>query len=348
MEPENKEAEGAGGRTPLSDLIDAARAVARERARNAFPLELIPAVERSPEDFRLLARIPYTRFGIGKKRIPLDDPAGDEKTLVIIDTETTGVDPRKHKIIELALVKVRYSPGLGRVTSIEQVYDELEDPGEKLHPDIVAITGLTDADLAGHRIDDGEVCSILAGAPLMVAHNAAFDRPMFEKRFAGVGSLDRLPWACSCREINWNRLDGRVSSYRLPLIASAVGYFYDAHRAAVDCLALLWLLSVVQGALAELLANADRTSYVIRALGAPYEVKDLLRERSYRWYDNSTRDARSGAWWNFRNKYWFKTVYSAEEYREEVAYLNGLYGAGITAANQSLYSAAFTALERFK
>lgn len=312
-----------------------------------FPLELLPAIAKNPDNFKLLTRIPYTKFGIGTRSIKLHDPVGDEKSMVILDTETTGLDIAKAKIIELAMVKVKYSPSLGLVTSIESIYDELEDPYEPISPDVQKITGISNEDVAGKKINEGEVCALLADNPLIVAHNASFDRPMFEKRFAHLSRLCSIPWGCSLSEIRWSTLDDRISSLKQEAIASATGFFYDAHRASTDCLALLWLLNNIQGALTALLASIDNTTYVIRALQAPYDVKNQLKNNGYSWYD-STRSRYQSQWWRAADKYWYKIVRSPDEYQKEIQFLTGLYHPMITPQNQGFYSMAYTAFTRYK
>ena len=89
---------------------------------------------------------------------------------------------------------------------------------------------------------------ILRGDPVIIAHNARFDRPFFEKIFLD----DCHEWACSMQYCDW---PGREFSGRgLGVLLQQEGYFFDAHRAYMDCLAVAALLRVVPGSLAEILA----------------------------------------------------------------------------------------------
>jgi DNA polymerase-3 subunit epsilon len=74
------------------------------------------------------------------------------------------------------------------------------------------------------------------------------------------------------------------------------GFFTDAHRALNDADALLHLLTHSDTArnapyLLELLTEARKTTYHLMALSAPFESKDILKSRGYRW-DNLGR-----TWW---------------------------------------------------
>lgn len=201
---------------------------------------------------------------------------------VFLDVETTGFDSRSDRIIELAMVPFEYSPD-GRVFNVEKAFVGLEDPGRPLSPFITSLTGITDEQLRGERLDPSEVRSFLDGVSLVVAHNAEFDRPFFERTFP---DLEPLPWACSQREVPWGRLG--VRGRKLEYIAYRCGVFFDGHRAEVDCqvgvhvLATDWL-GDGRTALSSLLESSKRVDARVWALGSPFETKDLLKGRGYRW-----------------------------------------------------------------
>ncbi len=79
----------------------------------------------------------------------------------IVDTETTGTDHSVDKVIELAVVVFEYCAASGAVGRVLGTYDGLEDPGMPIPASSTAIHGITDAMVAGQRIDDGSVASLL-------------------------------------------------------------------------------------------------------------------------------------------------------------------------------------------
>jgi DNA polymerase-3 subunit epsilon len=94
------------------------------------------------------------------------------------------------------------------------------------------------------------------------------------------------PWACSFADIDW-KAQGAESA-KLSALAQDRGWFYDAHRALVDCHALLQVLGSAETegsttGLSRLIAAAGQPSYKLRATGAPFESKDALKARGYRW-----------------------------------------------------------------
>jgi DNA polymerase-3 subunit epsilon len=202
---------------------------------------------------------------------------------IVIDCETNGLDPSRHKIIEFAARRFRYD-SLGRIVRHDHMYSWYEDPGEPLDPAIARLTGLTDETLAGCSIDDKTASVLLRSAEVVIAHNATFDRKFVERRFPDCAGL---AWACSLEEIDWRGRGFDGSGRALGWLLSQAGYFHDAHQASGDVDAVLQILQHRfdddTTALAELLANAAKPTWMISAVGAHFDVKDRLKNRGYRW-----------------------------------------------------------------
>jgi DNA polymerase-3 subunit epsilon len=132
---------------------------------------------------------------------------------IALDVETTSLNPDTGRIIELAMRRFRYDRD-GIITDIDRPYTWLEEPGEPLAEEIMAITGLRDADLVGQEIDEGAATRLLKSVSFVVAHNSAFDRKWIEKRLPGACGL---AWCCSMTQIDWRArgFDGRTLGYLL-------------------------------------------------------------------------------------------------------------------------------------
>ena len=179
-------------------------------------------------------------------------------------------------------------------------YAGFEDPGQPLHEEVVRLTGITDDQLRGQKLDDQIVTAMATPANLVIAHNAAFDRCFLERRFPLF--IDK-PWACSKGQVPW--AEEGLGSAKLDYLLGRLGFFFDDHRAMADCRAVLHLLSLSlpksgRPILPLLLANARRRAFRIWALEAPIECKDLLKERGYRW--NGGEDGRPRAWYRDLDK----------------------------------------------
>ena len=148
--------------------------------------------------------------------------------------------------------------------------------------------------VAGQRIDNARLSEFLQGTALLIAHNAAFDRRFTEAHLDG---FEEMAWACSQSQVDW-RAAGYESS-KLEYLAYRSGFFYTGHRAISDCLAGLHLLATPlpdgSSAFAELLRAARTTQVRIYAQGSPFETKDTLRNRGYRW--NPGDNGRPKAWY---------------------------------------------------
>ena len=238
-------------------------------------LDAVKVLEAHP-DFRVLRRLaPAADFGVR--------PAGPVASAVVLDTETTGMNRENDQMIELALVRFEYGVESGDVARITDVYAGLEDPGRPIPPESTAIHGITDAMVAGQKVDAARVATLVRDATLIIAHNAAFDRPFVERRLPEFAAL---PWACSLEQVPW--ADEGFRGAKLEYLGWASGFFYDAHRSEADCRALLELLRrplPKSGRIAfkRLLEAAAEPALRLWATGSPFDSKDLLRERGYRW-----------------------------------------------------------------
>lgn len=238
-------------------------------------LETLAQTLEATGDYRIIRRL--------RPRSNTAPPSGLPVRLgLMVDVETTGLDYRRDQIIELAMTPFTY--GLdGTIYSVGDSFQGLRQPTEPITPEITAITGITNEMVAGQSIDPAAVAAFAGPASLVIAHNAAFDRRFLE-RFSDV--FTTKPWACSLSQIDWSA-EG-FEGARLAYLAQAAGFFYDKHRAMHDCLATIELLAMPlprsqATGLSRLLARARVASWRIWAENSPFELKDQLKARGYRW-----------------------------------------------------------------
>ncbi len=230
----------------------------------------------SRDDVRVLRRLEVREGLTGEG----DDR--DASVCAVVDVETTGLDLGSDAIIQFAMRRFRFD-GDGVITRIGACHGFLEDPGRPIPPEISRLTGITDADVAGRSFPDVWIGSALAGAAIVVSHNAAFDRKWVERRFPRAAGL---AWACSMEDVPWQArgFDGR----KLGFLGVQCGFFYDAHRAEADVDAVVALLGHRfaddgRTAMSVMMENASADTWLVSAVGAAFEVKDRLRARGYRW-----------------------------------------------------------------
>jgi DNA polymerase III subunit epsilon len=216
------------------------------------------------------------------------------KTGVILDVETTGLDQQKDEIIELGMVKFDYLPD-GRIGGVRDIFTSFNEPSGSIPAEVTALTAITDEMVSGQRIDEAAVSAFVTDAVIVIAHNAAFDRK-FAERYWPI--FERKSWGCSATEIEW-RKHGFEGS-RLGYLLNGAGFFHHAHRAVDDCHALLEILALElptagAPALAVLLEQARKKTMRVWAEQSPFDLKDTLKRRGYKWSDGS--DGRPRSWY---------------------------------------------------
>ncbi len=213
---------------------------------------------------------------------------------VLVDTETTGLQYARDEVIEIGAVAFTYEDN-GRIGDVVGVYSGLRQPSSPIPPEITRLTGITDTMVAGKAIDMAALNALIEPADLIIAHNAGFDRPFCEKLSP---AFVPKAWACSVTEIRWADLG--FEGNKLGYLVGQSGLFHEGHRATDDCHALLEVLARPAGEggappFAELLQSSARCRIRIFAENAPFDMKDHLKARGYRWSDGS--DGRPKAWW---------------------------------------------------
>lgn len=220
-----------------------------------------------------------------------DNVVSSEKRIgVFLDVETTGLSYANNKLIELGMVKFEYTED-GSIFRLLDEFNGYQDPNMLIPEFITKLTGITDDMVRGHSIEESEVSEYLTNVDIIIAHNAQFDRAFFETTFP---SIPVKSWACSMHDINWK--DEDISSFKLEYIAYRYNFFYEGHRAIIDCLAGIHILAQTlftskQLALKCLLDKSLQLRFKLWAVNAPYDCKELLKARGYRWITsgNNTR-----------------------------------------------------------
>jgi DNA polymerase-3 subunit epsilon len=269
-------------------------------------------------DYRVLKRLDPTAVG----GPPLT--GGTVRRAAIVDVETTGLDSQSDHVIEVGMVVFEYAAATGQIGPVVGHYSALEDPGRPIPPEVTAIHHITDEMVKAKHFDETAVTQTLAGVSLVIAHNACFDRPFLERRFA---QFAQYPWGCSLRDIPWR--EAGFGSSALEFLAYRMGFFYDGHRAETDCRALLAILSRPLGdtgrsAFQALLEHARKPTIRLYALNSPFESKDLLKARGYTWLSKPRVWAleHPSADWDAERAWLKQAVYAGDSVEVEVETLD--------------------------
>ncbi len=112
---------------------------------------------------------------------------------IILDTETTGIDPAQgHNIIEIGCVEMQ----LRRLTG--NTYHQYIRPDREIEAEAIAVHGITNADLEDKpkfAVICDEFIEFVRGAELII-HNAAFDIGFLNAELARNGYAERMEEIC--------------------------------------------------------------------------------------------------------------------------------------------------------
>lgn len=150
-----------------------------------------------------------------------------ECTLLVADTEATGIDPAEHRPVEVAVVMVK----AGQITCAFTTY---LNPGRPIPAGASGVHGLVDSDVAEAPTLEQTLPwlnGLAAKADAIVAHNAPYDRSMLP------GMAER-PWLDTLRLAR--RLHPDLESHTNQSLRYALGLHcpeaagMPAHRALAD------------------------------------------------------------------------------------------------------------------
>ncbi|MGF1444732.1 MAG: DNA polymerase III subunit epsilon, partial [Pikeienuella sp.] len=102
---------------------------------------------------------------------------------IVLDTETTGLEPDEHRIVEIGAVELLNALPTGRS------YHQYINPERPMPAEAFQIHGLGDEFLRDKPVFAeiaAAFCSFIAEAPLVI-HNAAFDMAMINAELARLG-----------------------------------------------------------------------------------------------------------------------------------------------------------------
>ena len=203
------------------------------------------------------------------------------KRALIVDTETTGLDPATSEIVEIGAV-VYSIEHQSIVRCFSDIVHTDANPAEQINripaallveqPDQVSPTNA-----AWHEsLDEADV---------IVAHNADFDRGFL----ASEGWLDGyqdIPWLCTKYDFAWPRA-GREGEHLIQLaVAHGIGVGM-AHRAITDCLLIAQLFDRMDD-LPAMFAHAARPKGIFQAV-LSYDDRQLAKDAGFRWDPEAKR-----------------------------------------------------------
>jgi DNA polymerase-3 subunit epsilon len=188
------------------------------------------------------------------------------KTALIVDLETTGLDPEKDRVIEVGMVV--YS--IEHQTTLRQFSTLLRSDGNPAESvNRIPASALADAtDAHAESYLRGEVGLI----DCLVSHRAAFD----SKWVRDFGK----PWLCTMEDFKWPRATRDGQSLVSLALDHGIGVS-SAHRALTDCQLIAALFDRMDD-LPAMFSHAMRPKSLFRAM-VSYDDRELAKAAGFRW-----------------------------------------------------------------
>ena len=194
--------------------------------------------------------------------------------LLILDTETTGLEPVSAQCIEVGAV-LFHVPTRSVLSQVSFLLPAAANPAQHVNGIAAEVTRLSQPWQAGLQ----HFLALLAGADAVLAHNAAFDAKWF-----GLGPLPPIDksWICSMDDIEWPPERHLRPAPSVRDLALAYGVpVWAAHRALTDCTYLVQVLERCAD-LEDLLAAAMEPKLLYRA-NLPYAERHKAKQAGFRW-----------------------------------------------------------------
>jgi DNA polymerase-3 subunit epsilon len=152
---------------------------------------------------------------------------------IVIDTETTGLDPHSgHRIVEIACLELMHHVPTGRK------FHRYVNPGRDMPEDARAVHGLTDEFLAAHPAFDAVVDELaqFIGDDRLVIHNAEFDLAFINAELARLGRPALAAPFVDTLAVARRRFPGAPASLDALCRRFAIDRSErELHGAAIDC-----------------------------------------------------------------------------------------------------------------
>ena len=194
--------------------------------------------------------------------------------ILILDTETTGLDEKKSEVIEIGCI-LFHVPSRSVLSQLSFLFPVNTNDAKHINGISPEITNITQPWEDGLNL----FLKLVDCSDLLVAHNAEFDKKWF-----GKGKLPSLPkkWVCSLEDINWSfkkSLKSRPSVTDLALSFSVP--VWNLHRALSDCFYISEVFKKCDD-LERILIKAAEPRFLYKAL-VSYEERTLAKNAGFRW-----------------------------------------------------------------
>ncbi len=213
------------------------------------------------------------------------------ESILIVDTETTGLDPKDSQIIEVACVHydVRSASIVSSFATLIQAEANAAEAVNRISVGALKVAPCRTyawtmlADMASYAGPEGSV---------WMAHRADFDRGFIEAAAPELAA--RMPWVCSKFDVAWPLGKPGASCVEMALAHGVP--VVSAHRALTDCMLI-----------AETLRSVSRMGHDVGWL-VSQAMRPRVTVRALVSFDEREKAKVAGFSWDGTSKQWTKRV----------------------------------------
>ncbi len=205
--------------------------------------------------------------------------------VLIIDTETTGLEASTGQVIEIGAIEysVKHQTSIRQFSTLLPAESNPAEHINRIKPKpLLEMT----AELAAQGMS--VITQMAQRVELVVAHNAEFDKKWFGLSGNGHKMIpallnfrgEPLSWVCTCSDFNWPRQIRSGQSLIELAAAHDIGVF-GTHRALTDCQLIAALFDRMEN-LQAMFERALRPKALFKAL-VNYDEREQAKQAGFKW-----------------------------------------------------------------
>lgn len=204
------------------------------------------------------------------------------ETIAILDTETTGLDPTKGQILEVAVI-LYHIPTRSVLSQISTLL--AADSNAAYEINRIEIDALKKMPPLVEHASMSAVMQMLDEAQAIVAHNAEFDKKWLNTIPSLQTYVTNKQWICTRNDVIWPIRKG-VALNLIHICADLGVPIINAHRALSDCHLLLGAIECIEDI--EFFLDKSGKGRVVYHANVSYEKRQLVKEAGFMW-DNEKK-----------------------------------------------------------
>ena len=194
--------------------------------------------------------------------------------ILIIDTETTGLDEKKDAVIEVGCILFNV-PSKSVLSQLSFLLPVKNNQAEFINKISVEVSNITQPWNESLNL----FLMLVNHADYLVAHNVEFDKKWFNDK--NLPLLDKK-WICSLDDMDWSFIKSLKSRPSVTDLSLAFNIpVWNLHRALSDCYYLSEVFKRCEN-LQDILISASQPRYLYKAI-VSYEDRTLAKNAGFRW-----------------------------------------------------------------